>query len=36
MFFSQANLVDDHVVPLPEPWNVTLPDAVLDLPTPEY
>lgn len=36
MFFSQSNLVDDHVVPLPEPWNVTLPDEVLDLPTPEY
>ena len=36
MFFSQSNLVDDHVVPLPEPWTIVLPDDVQALPTADY
>jgi len=36
MFFSQANLVDDHVVPLPEPWKVRVPQEILDIPKDDY
>lgn len=36
MFFSQANLLDDHVVELEAPWDVQVPQEVLDLPKEAY
>lgn len=36
MFFRQKNLLDTSVEQLPDPWNVKVPQEVLDLPKAKY